>query len=97
MDKDELYQQLRAARPPTAEEIAEVFASDTPLFFLLGEFLRQGDAFAQGIVSVDLTTDEGRLKALKQQGKAQGLLYAVDMVIDLVEEQKEKKNEVAKS
>lgn len=37
------------------------------------------------VASCDLTTDEGRMRAIKQQGKMMGMMTAIGALLDLTE------------
>lgn len=99
MDREQLYHNLRWAEPPTPEEIRVSFSSDTPLFKLTAELLRTAEARTLGLARIDLTTDEGRLKAVQLQAEARGLFTAVDIILDFVieavAERKEEKDKDA--
>jgi hypothetical protein len=90
VDKD-LLGELRAAKEPSPELIASIFASDTPLFMLVGQLLREQEEKTMGLLGVDLTTEEGRLKGLRRQGEAAGALQTIERILEIVTAGKEEK------
>lgn len=62
-------------------------SSDSPVVWALSRVVRQAGELAKGMATIDFTSDEGRLKAIRQQGTIEGLLMAVGIVLAPVQEE----------
>ena len=75
---------------PQPEDLGKLLrpliSSDGPLLRALALVLKQATELSKGLATIDFTTDEGRLKAIRQQGVIEGLVMAVEIVIRPVKE-----------
>lgn len=58
-------------------------ASDQAGLALLNELLVETDAVKSQLAQVDFTSQDGALKAVKLQGKIEGLNRGIDLMIEL--------------
>ena len=68
---------------PTDVKALQVVFGGRPFQRALREVLREADDAAKQLASADLVTDEGRLKAIRNQGRIDGIRRAVDLLIEL--------------
>ncbi len=77
-------------REPTPEDLGKqlrpLISSDSPMVRALALVLKQATELAKGLATVDFTTDEGRLKAIRQQGVIEGLVMSVEIALRPVRE-----------
>lgn len=83
--------QLAASPLPEGfkNELRSLLSSESPFMAMLGQVQRRAHEMAWSLQAADLTTDEGRMKALKDQGTVQGLLMAIEVMLAPVMEGEE--------
>jgi hypothetical protein len=62
-------------------------SSDSPVMWALSRVVLQANELARGLATIDFTTDEGRLRAIRQQGTIEGLLMAVEIALRPAQEE----------
>jgi hypothetical protein len=95
VDREILIEAAKAAPEPRAASVAIEFSEGKPLFELVGELLRTGEGKALSLQGADLTSEEGRMAALRIQGEARGMLAAADLILDKVIEARSNQEEKA--
>lgn len=88
MADQHLLKQLKESELPTPALLASIFASDTPVFRLIGLLLRETEERQLALLSADLVSEEGRLKALRRQGEIAGAMDLLDRMLELLTEGK---------
>jgi hypothetical protein len=83
-DRGALMEQALRQADVKAEEVAELVQEGSIFFRLLGKMLRREKELQTGLINQDLVSEEGRLRALKEQGKMVGRTELVDWIFDLV-------------
>ena len=66
--------------------LADYLGSDSPVLRALSLVLKQAEESSKGLAMLDFTTEEGRLKAIRQQGVVEGLVMAVEIALRPVRE-----------
>lgn len=78
------------AREPLPEGLGRQLrghiSSDSPVMWALSRVVLQTVELAKGLATMDFTSDEGRLKAIRQQGVIEGLVMAVEIALQPVKE-----------
>ena len=78
------YVEEMALRPPP-EDLGKLLrghiSSDSPLMYALAGVLKQATELSKGLALLDFTSEEGRLKAIRQQGVVEGLMMAVEITL----------------
>lgn len=64
------------------ELLKPLLSSDGPLLMALGQIKRRAQEIAWGLQVADLTSEQGRAEALKNQGVINGLIMAIDVVLE---------------
>ena len=84
------YVEEMALRPPPEDlgkQLRVHINSDSPVMYALARVLKQATELSKGLATIDFTTDEGRLKAIRQQGVIEGLVMAVELVLAPAQEE----------
>jgi hypothetical protein len=63
------------------KQLRAYISSDSPLVWALSRVTQQAGELTKGLATIDFTTDEGRLRAIRQQGVIEGLVMAVEIVL----------------
>lgn len=85
-DRRDLERALKAEPPPGAQEVAKLFNSGSVASQLLGVLLREQEEASIPFLSADLISEEGRLQAIRNQGRLSGRAELLDRIIDLIME-----------
>lgn len=91
MDYQELVEQAAKTSLPEnfGKLLRPLLSSDGPLLAALGQIRRRAQEMAWSLQVADLTSEEGRADALKKQGMINGLMQAIDVVLDPVKDLEE--------
>lgn len=84
VDRELLMEQARLQAPVTPEEVSELVQDGSIFFRLLGNIIREEEKLRASFIGQDLVTEEGRLRALKEQGKMVGRSAFIDYLFDFV-------------
>ena len=77
---------LKALPEGLGKQLKAYISSDSPVNWALSRVVLQARELAKGLATVDFTTDEGRLKAIRQQGVIEGLIMGVEIFLAPVKE-----------
>lgn len=66
------------------KQLRPLLSSDGPLLAVLGQIKRRAQEMAWALQVEDLVSEEGRAGALKKQGQINGLMLAIDTILDPV-------------
>ena len=82
LDYQALMEQMgQEVEPPDlGKQLRPLISSDGPLLRALALVLKQATELSKGLATIDFTTDEGRLKAIRQQGVIEGLIMSVEIM-----------------
>jgi len=64
-------------------ELAQSVKDNSVMFRFLGKLFREQLDFENSLVQMDLVTEEGRMKALRQQGIVQGRGQIIESLVDM--------------
>jgi hypothetical protein len=85
-DRKDFEDLLKREPLPVAEEVAKLFSEGTVASQVLGLLLREQEEASIPFLSTDLISEEGRLRAIQNQGRLAGRAELLDRVIDLIME-----------
>ncbi len=71
----------QAPKEDLGRRLKPFFTSDGPMIEALANVVRLTEALALGLAGMDLITEEGRFRALQQQGQITGLQLALDAIL----------------
>jgi hypothetical protein len=77
----------KPAPPELGKLLKGYISSDSPVMWALSRVIIQANELAKGLATVDFTNDEGRFKAIRQQGTIEGLLMAVEITLAPAQEE----------
>lgn len=90
MDYQELVNEAAKRELPHnyGELLRPLLSSDGALLIALGQIKRRAQEIAWSLQVADLTSEEGRAETLKKQGNINGLVMAIDIILDPMADQK---------
>lgn len=86
---EELLELSKAQPGVSPQELARNFSEGSLLMRLVGMLAREIDGQRLVYASMEIVSDEGRLNAIKEQGRMTGHIQFVDRILDLVIEGQE--------
>lgn len=69
----------------SAKDLRALLSQNAPLVAALAHLEQTAAERAANLVNADLSTDQGRLNAVKVQGEVRGLRMAIDLIGELAE------------
>ena len=85
MDLDPLLKGCRVT--VSGKDLKSLLTQDSPLVAALAEVAKAAEDKLRAMANADLTSDQGRLAAIKAQGEVKGLQMAIEMIGEMAEEQ----------
>lgn len=76
----------RPLDPNHSKALRQLLSSDGPLLASLGQIQRLAHEIAWSLQAVDLGSDEGRMEAVRLQGRIQGLSMAIETILEPAKE-----------
>lgn len=85
-DRQDLIDAFKREPAPDLEEIAKLFNEGSVGSQLLGKLFREQAEAETPFLSIDLVSEEGRLRAIQTQGRISGRSEILNTILDLIME-----------